>query len=172
MALRRSKAFLLQHLMAFALLLMPIYTIVLAATQIMVSFSHKLVPFALVRVIFIPVAAALIFIFSDNLLRASAALMAEDERIRVRRFLSFRVFLETDQDAAGSGEDAGAGNRFHRAWMDHWRLSMAGDLRGGKTIRKRRAAAIERVNDGAAIGGAGLSRFATSHWRYSRWRTL
>jgi hypothetical protein len=58
----------------------------------MLAFSKKLVPPAALRMLIVPVAAAALFIFSDNLLRASAALMAVDEQVRVRRFLSFRVF--------------------------------------------------------------------------------
>jgi len=92
LALRRSKAFLLQHLMAYALLLLPIYTIVLTLAALLVSFSGKLLPVAAVRVVLVPLAAAMLFIFSDNVLRAAAALMAVDEQTRVRRFLSFRVF--------------------------------------------------------------------------------
>ncbi len=92
LALRRSKAFLLQHLTANALLLMPIYTILLAITGLIAGFSVKLMPIALVRMVLVPLAAALLFIFADNLLRAAAALMAIDEQIRIRRFLSFRVF--------------------------------------------------------------------------------
>jgi serine/threonine protein kinase len=92
LALRRSKAFLLQHLTAYALLLMPIYTTILSMTALLVSFSRKLVPVAAVRMVLVPLAAAVLFIFADNLLRAAAALMAVDEQARVRRFLSFRVF--------------------------------------------------------------------------------
>ena len=91
-ALRRSKAFLLQHLGAYALLLAPIYAIVLSITAVLVSSSRKLLPVAVLRVILVPLAAAILFIFSDNVLRAAAALMAMDEQARVRRFLSFRVF--------------------------------------------------------------------------------
>ena len=92
LALRRSKAFLLQHLTAYALLLMPIYSTVLTLAALLVSFSRKLLPVAAVRVVLVPVAAAMLFVFSDNVLRAAAALMAMDEQARVRRFLSFRVF--------------------------------------------------------------------------------
>jgi serine/threonine protein kinase len=92
LALRRSKAFLLQHLAPFALLLLPIYTTVLSMAALLVSFSSKLVPVAAVRIVLVPLAAAILFIFSDNLLRAAAALMAMDEQARVRKFLSFRVF--------------------------------------------------------------------------------
>jgi len=42
--------------------------------------------------VLVPLVAAALFIFSDNLLRAAAALMAMDERVRIRRFLWFRVF--------------------------------------------------------------------------------
>src|SRR5580698_10060561 len=41
LALRRSKAFLLQHLTAYALLVVPIYTIVLSVTGLMIAFSRK-----------------------------------------------------------------------------------------------------------------------------------
>ncbi len=92
LALRRSKAFLLQHLAAFAFLLLPIYTVVLSTAELLVAFSPKLLPVTAVRIVLVPLAAAVLFIFSDNLLRASAALMALDEQVRVRRFLSFRVF--------------------------------------------------------------------------------
>jgi serine/threonine protein kinase len=92
LALRRSKAFLLQHLVAYALLLMPIYTAVLSVTALVVTFSGRLLPVAAVRMVMVPLAAAVLFIFSDNLLRAAAALMAVDEKARIRRFLSFRVF--------------------------------------------------------------------------------
>jgi serine/threonine protein kinase len=92
LALRRSKAFLLQHLTAYALLLMPIYTTVLTVTALLVSFSRRLLPVTAIRFVLVPLAAAMLFIFSDNLLRAAAALIAMDERRRVRRFLSFRVF--------------------------------------------------------------------------------
>jgi hypothetical protein len=44
------------------------------------------------RAIMLPVAAAILLVFSDNVLRAAAALIALDEKVRVRRFLSFRVF--------------------------------------------------------------------------------
>jgi len=37
-------------------------------------------------------AAAVFFVFADNLVRAAAALMALDEQVRIRRFLWFRVF--------------------------------------------------------------------------------
>lgn len=91
LALRRSKAFLLQHLTAFAFVMLPIYTVVLTIAGLLVGFSRRLLPVTAVRVALVPLIAALLFIFSDNLVRASAALMAMDERVRVRRLLSFRV---------------------------------------------------------------------------------
>jgi serine/threonine protein kinase len=92
LALRRSKAFLLQHLTAYALLLLPIYTTILTITGLLLSFSKKIFPVVGVRIVVVPLVAAALFIFSDNLLRSAAALMAMDEQVRVRRFLSFRVF--------------------------------------------------------------------------------
>jgi serine/threonine protein kinase len=91
LALRRSKAFLLQHLGAYAVLLFPLYSAMLAVCTLLVVFSRKLVPVAAARIVLIPLAAAALLIFSDNLLRAAAALMATDEKVRVRRFVSFRV---------------------------------------------------------------------------------
>src|SRR5450755_2331324 len=92
LALRRSKAFLLQHLTAYVLLLSPIYATILSMTTLLVWFSRKLLPVAAVRIMLVPLAAAVLFIFSDNVLRATTALMAMDEQARVRKFLSFRVF--------------------------------------------------------------------------------
>jgi len=92
LALRRSKAFLLQHLGAYALLMLPLYATVLTLTALLVSFSTTLLPIATVRVVLVPLVAAALFVFSDNVLRSAAALMALDEQARVRRFLSFRVF--------------------------------------------------------------------------------
>ena len=91
LALRRSKAFLLQHLGAYALLLIPFYATILSITALLGVFGKKLLP-TFVQTILIPLSAAALFVFSDNLLRASAAFMALDEQVRVRRFLSFRVF--------------------------------------------------------------------------------
>ena len=92
LALRRSKAFLLQHLAANALLVMPIYTVILSLAGLLVAFSRKVLPVDALRIVLVPLVAAALFIFSDNLLRAAAALMAMDEQVRVRRFLAFRVF--------------------------------------------------------------------------------
>lgn len=91
LALRRSKAFLLQHLGAYALLLLPGYTAVLSLAALLIPLG-KLLPVAAVRMIVVPVAAAALLIFSDNVLRAAAAAMAADEQVRIRRFLAFRVF--------------------------------------------------------------------------------
>ena len=93
LALRRSKAFLLQHLGAYALLLAPGYAAILSIIALLlVAVSKKLVPIPAARIVLLPLAAAALLIFSDNVLRAAAALMAMDEQVRVRRFLSFRVF--------------------------------------------------------------------------------
>jgi serine/threonine protein kinase len=92
LALRRSKAFLLQHLAAYALLLFPIYGAILSIAGVLVAFSKKVLPVPAARVVLVPLAAAILFVFGDNVLRAAAALIAMDEQTRVRRFLSFRVF--------------------------------------------------------------------------------
>jgi serine/threonine protein kinase len=92
LALRRSKAFLLQHLTAYALLLLPIYTAILSMTGLLVSFSRKLLPVAAVRIVLVPLAAAILFIFSDNLLRAPRRSWRWTNKPALGRFLSFRVF--------------------------------------------------------------------------------
>src|SRR5258708_15826259 len=56
------------------------------------AMSGKILLIPAMRIVLVPLAAAILFIFSDNVLRAAAALMAMDEQVRVRRFLSFRVF--------------------------------------------------------------------------------
>jgi hypothetical protein len=91
LALRRSKAFLLQHLGACILLLTPGYGVLISVTALLDPIAKKLLPFQAGRTILVPLAAAALFVFSDNLLRAGAALIAADEQVRVRRFLSFRV---------------------------------------------------------------------------------
>jgi hypothetical protein len=63
-----------------------------ALAALLVTFSRKLLPVAALRIVVVPLAAALLFIFSDNVLRAAAALIARDEQTRVRKFLSIRVF--------------------------------------------------------------------------------
>jgi serine/threonine protein kinase len=92
LALRRSKAFLLQHLSPYAFLLTFGYGVVITLITLLVVFAQKILPITAVRLAMVPLTAAALFIFSDNVLRAVAALMAVDEQIRVRRFLSFRVF--------------------------------------------------------------------------------
>ena len=91
-ALRRSRAFLLQHLGTYALLLSPGYAAVVSLTAILAMLGKKLLPMAAARIVLVPLAVAALLIFSDNVLRAAAALMAQDEQVRVARFLSFRVF--------------------------------------------------------------------------------
>jgi serine/threonine protein kinase len=90
-ALRRSRAFLLQHLATFAFLMLPIYTILLSVIALAASLARRLLPASMLRTALVPLAAAVLLIFSDNLLRAAAALIALDERVRIRRFLSWRV---------------------------------------------------------------------------------
>ena len=92
LALRRSKAFLLQHLVTFFLLIMPLYGIVVGLTAILGAVSKVILPSPVLRLVVVPIVAAGLFIFSDNVLRAAAALVAMDERVRVRRFIWFRVF--------------------------------------------------------------------------------
>jgi serine/threonine protein kinase len=91
-ALRRSRAFLLQHFATFAFLMLPIYTLLLSVIALVAFFVRKLLPAAVLRIALVPLAAAILLIFSDNVLRAMAALIAMDEKVGVWRFVSFRVF--------------------------------------------------------------------------------
>jgi serine/threonine protein kinase len=90
-ALRRSKAFLLRHLAAFFVLLIPIYAILLGLIGLAQNLSRRAHIPTVPRMALISVAAAVLLVFSDNLLRATAALIALDEKARLRRFVSFRV---------------------------------------------------------------------------------
>ena len=92
LALRRSKSFFQQHLSAFLLLLLPIYGTLLSLVALLVVVSRKVMPLGPVRYLLVPAGAAFLLVFANNLLRAAAALMALDEQVRVRRFLSLRVF--------------------------------------------------------------------------------
>lgn len=92
LALRRSKAFLLQHFGTFACLMVPIYAVLLTLGTLVAMFGKKLLPAATLRMVIVPAAAAVLYVFSDNVLRATAALIAMDEKVRVRRLISFRVF--------------------------------------------------------------------------------
>jgi serine/threonine protein kinase len=91
LALRRSRAFLLQHLGAFALLLLPIYPFILGLCALLTSFTRKFVPLPGLQVAIVSATAVVLFVFADNLLRLAAALIALDERVRVRRFVAMRV---------------------------------------------------------------------------------
>ncbi|MDE3166278.1 MAG: hypothetical protein KGN36_10765, partial [Acidobacteriota bacterium] len=91
-ALRRSRSFLLQHLAAFLCLVVPIFAALLSAVALLEYGGRKLLPAAILGNALVPLAAAILLVFGDNLLRATAALIAMDEQVRVRRFLSFRVF--------------------------------------------------------------------------------
>jgi hypothetical protein len=91
-ALRRSRAFLMRHLLQFAALLIPIYGTLEAVTALIDTFARKLLPAAIGRGVVLPAAAAILLIFADNAMRATAALIAVDEKLRVRRFAAFRVF--------------------------------------------------------------------------------
>lgn len=92
LALRRSKAFLLQHLATFAFLLPPIYGILVAVTAILTSSMRKILPTAVLQAVFIPLGVAVVLVFFDNLMRAAAALTALDEQAGIRKLVSFRVF--------------------------------------------------------------------------------
>ena len=91
LSLRRSKAFLMQRLAAYCILLLPIYAAVVSLAALLSSIFSRTLKIAGLRMPLVALVTAILFVFSDNILRASAALMAMDEQKRVRRFLSFRV---------------------------------------------------------------------------------
>jgi hypothetical protein len=72
--------------------MIPIYSVVVTLAALLATFGRKLLPAVAVRMVAIPLAAAVLFVFSDNVLRATAALIALDERVKVRRLITFRVF--------------------------------------------------------------------------------
>jgi serine/threonine protein kinase len=87
-ALRRSRAFLLQHFITFWFLVLPLYSVLVATIAIV----GKILSAPTLRTVLVPLAAAGLLIFFDNVLRATAALVAIDERVRIRRFVAWRVF--------------------------------------------------------------------------------
>ena len=92
-ALRRSRSFLMQHLAPFAFLLIPVYTVLLSAIALLDYFSRKAAAAKSVPTLRrAPLRGRYPACVSDNVLRAAAALIALDEKVRVRRLLSFRVF--------------------------------------------------------------------------------
>ena len=92
LALRRSRAFLMQHFVTFALLMAPIFAVLMSLIALVSYACRKLLPGTMLRTVLVPLAAALLLVLADNTLRTAAALIAMDEKIRVRRFISFRVF--------------------------------------------------------------------------------
>jgi serine/threonine protein kinase len=92
LALRRSKAFLFQHFATFAFLVLPIYSMVVGLAAILAESGGRRHSGGVVRMVAASLVTAVLFVLSDNVLRATAALIALDEKVRVRRFISFRVF--------------------------------------------------------------------------------
>jgi serine/threonine protein kinase len=91
LALRRSKAFLMQHFGPYFVLMMLLFTAILCVAELVGWAGKKLLPTTGLEMVLVPILSAAVFIFFDNILRASAALMALDEQVRIRRFLSWRV---------------------------------------------------------------------------------
>ena len=91
-ALRRSRAFLLRHLGSSAFLMLPIWAALLSVIALVTSLARKLLPAAVLKIVLVPLAAATLLVFCDNMIRAVAALIAMDEKIRIRRLKSVRVF--------------------------------------------------------------------------------
>jgi hypothetical protein len=54
--------------------------------------SRKFLPVPMLKTALAPLVAAVLLVFGDNVLRATAALIAMDEKVRVRRFMAIRVF--------------------------------------------------------------------------------
>jgi hypothetical protein len=81
----------MQHLGAFTGLLACIFTVLLSALGLLAFLGRKLPVPPMVRNSLDPLTAPFLAVFCDNLLRAGAAFIAVDEKVRVRRFVSFRV---------------------------------------------------------------------------------
>ncbi len=82
----------MQHLAAYLFLMVPIYGTLETITALMLAFDKYVLPVAAIRILLAP------FVAGDSLYlfrlppAYRRALMAQDEQVRVRRFLSFRVF--------------------------------------------------------------------------------
>src|SRR5581483_4054459 len=75
----------------FFVLVLPIYAALLSVIALASSGLGKLRMNATLRITAVSLCAAVLLVFSDNALRAMAAMIAVDEKIRVRRFGSLRV---------------------------------------------------------------------------------
>ena len=149
--------------------MVPIYGIVLTITApCWLHSAAKLMPVAAVRIVLVPLAAAILFIFSDNLLRASAALDGHGRTSPRQKIPVVPGLLEADQDAAGAGGDAGAIGVVLRARLGDRRLFVAGDLRGGETIGEGGHSALARSDDRLAVRRTRPRRSVISRWRRSR----
>ncbi|HYO83878.1 MAG TPA: serine/threonine-protein kinase [Bryobacteraceae bacterium] len=94
LAMRRSRAFLLQHLPAYALVVSLLYGTLLTLLSLLTSVGEHLMSLSALRVVFVQIVAAVLLVFFDNAMRAAAALVALNEQSGVRRFLSFRVLWQ------------------------------------------------------------------------------
>ncbi len=88
-SLRRSKAFMLQHIGPFIVVMGPAYGVVLAIEAMMLYFGGKYLGLA-GSIAGILLTTGMI-VFADNAIRAAATMMAVEEQISVRRFLGVRV---------------------------------------------------------------------------------
>ncbi|HEX3878435.1 MAG TPA: serine/threonine-protein kinase [Bryobacteraceae bacterium] len=91
-ALRRSRAFLMQHFATYCFLLIPIWGMLLAVIALVAAFAVRPLPSGAPRSVALSLTAAALLVFSDNAMRAMASLIALDEQAGVRRLLAFRVF--------------------------------------------------------------------------------
>ena len=151
----------MQHLAAFALLMIPVYGVLLAAIALLDSFGRKLLPAAVPRAAVLPVAAAILLVFSDNVLRAAAALIALDEKVRVRRFLSFRVFWKLVKAGRSLVATQARSLFSFRPGLADSRLSLARSLRGREPVRERGRASLS-PSDGRLELGRARSRHSSS----------
>jgi len=89
LSLRRSKAFMLQHLMPFIVIVAPSYGIVVAIESLLLYFGNKLFgrPGMLLGILL----TTGLLVFADNVIRAATAMMAVEEQISIRRFLGIRT---------------------------------------------------------------------------------
>jgi serine/threonine protein kinase len=135
LALRRSKAFLLQHLTAYALLVVPIYTIVLSVTGLMIGAAGDGDSFCFFR--------------QPASRRGSVngcGRTSPDQAVFIVPSL-----LEAGEDDTGAGCHAGSIDDVLWTRLGSRRLLMAGNRGGGEAFGKGRHPAIARSDDRFAV---------------------
>ncbi len=133
-ALRRSKAFLLQHLAANSLLLMPIYTVLLSITALVVGFSRTADANYSGQDCVSPAHRRGAFHFCRQPAPRDRCLNCSGRASPRQEVFIVPGLLEAGSDDPGSRGDTGQVAGVFRIRLGSWRLSVARDLRGRKII--------------------------------------